>query len=142
MRVSAISGHRFRQFADSDFSNSGTEIPLNRGQLREVGFRERRSGNVVSQAEFERGNAETEASETNHCEGPTIDPEADVRARPVGAGDLGTAADQHDLGRDLSAAGARSGLKLAVAADLRERGGVTAGLVPAGRATAAGLERA
>ncbi|VIO71648.1 hypothetical protein CI41S_30120 [Bradyrhizobium ivorense] len=45
--------------------------------MREVGFRERRSGNVLSQAEFERGNAETEASETNHCEGPTIDPEAD-----------------------------------------------------------------
>ncbi len=43
--------------------------------MREVGFRERRSGNVLSQAEFERGNAETEASETNHCEGPTIDPE-------------------------------------------------------------------
>jgi hypothetical protein len=40
-------------------------------------------GNVLSQAEFERGNAETEASETNHCEGPTIDPEADVRAGPV-----------------------------------------------------------
>jgi hypothetical protein len=49
-------------------------------------FRERRSGNVPSQAEFERGNAETEASETNHCEGPTIDPPADLRARPVDTG--------------------------------------------------------
>ncbi len=58
------------------------------------GFRERPSGNVLSQAEFERGNAETEASETNHREGLTIDPEADLRAGPVGSCDLGTAADQ------------------------------------------------
>ena len=48
--------------------------------------------------EFERGNAETEASETDHREGPTIDPEADIRAGPIGTGDLGTAADQQDLG--------------------------------------------
>src|ERR1700759_1054316 len=90
---------------------------------------------------FERGNAETEASETNHCEGPPINPEADVRAGPVGTGDLGTAADQQDLGCHLPAAGTRSGLELAVPADLREREGVAASAVPAGRAPAAGLER-
>lgn len=56
--------------------------------------------------EFERGNAETEASETDHREGPTIDPEADIRAGPIGTGDLGTAADQQDLGCHLPAAGA------------------------------------
>jgi hypothetical protein len=60
----------------------------------------------VPKLEFERGNAETEASETDHREGPTIDPEADIRAGPIRTGDLGTAADQQDLGCHLPSAGA------------------------------------
>ena len=31
--------------------------------------------------EFERGNGDTEASETDHREGPKIDPEADIDIR-------------------------------------------------------------
>jgi hypothetical protein len=38
------------------------------GQGCAVGFRERRSGNIPSQADFGRGNAEAEANETNDRE--------------------------------------------------------------------------
>ena len=38
MRVSVNPGHRFQQFADRDFINYGTGIPLNRGQSRRLAF--------------------------------------------------------------------------------------------------------
>ena len=61
-----------------DFSNPGTGIPLNRGQLRWLVFGGAVQAVFFLKLEFERGNAETEASETDHCERPTIDPEADI----------------------------------------------------------------
>ena len=106
-----------------------------------VGFRERRSGRVLSQAGFERGNAETEASEANDCEGHPNDSAADVRAWPDGAGHLGAAAAQQDFGLDLSAAGPGGRAELAAAGGLRERCGAGTGAVPPGRSTAAGSER-
>jgi hypothetical protein len=78
LRVSVNPGHRFQQFADRDFSNYGTGIPLNRGQSRRLVFGGAVQAMFFLKLEFERGNAETEASETDHCERPTIDPEADV----------------------------------------------------------------
>jgi hypothetical protein len=78
VRVSVNPGHRFQQFADRDFSNYGTGIPLNRGQSRRLVFGGAVQAMFFLKLEFERGNAETEASETDHCERPTIDPEADV----------------------------------------------------------------
>ena len=78
LRVSVNPGHRFQQFADRDFSNYGTGIPLNRGQSRRLAFGGAVQAMFFLKLEFERGNAETEASEADHCEGPTIDPEADV----------------------------------------------------------------
>ncbi len=82
-----------------------------------VGFRERRSGSVLSQKCFERGHAETEASETNDGERHKIDPAADAGG-VGGPGDLGTAWDQQDDGCDLPAAGTAGRAELAVAKQL------------------------
>lgn len=89
---------------DRHFAKSGTVF---RAGLR-LGFRVRRSGIVPFHRCDGRGDAETEASETNRREGHAIDPPADLQARFVCAGSVGAAEAQQDDGIDLCAARTRS----------------------------------
>jgi hypothetical protein len=79
------------------------------GQGCAVGFRERRSGNIPSQADFGRGNAEAEANETNDRERLQtilrLAHEYGLSVRAISD----PAAAQQDFGCDLSPARARGG---------------------------------